>query len=612
MMKTTRKLFALLLALVLMLSLAVPAMADDANPADTAKTYTVTITGHTYEAYQIFKGDLDTSGTILSNIQWGEGINGAEFLAFLTAAERTTDLIFSETRLGENNQEIFIANVFAGCVTAEDVSKVLTAYSDKDAMLDTFAKYAGEYLKVDAEGDGMPQGTSTEGANNSYTISNLPAGYYLFKDQDESLEPGEGETEEERNDFYTKFMLEVVGDVPVSIKGSVPSISKTTSDFAETDYGETTTAMVGETVYFELTASLPSNFEIYNDYYFTFEDTMSEGLTFNKIEKVYIQRASEQLDIDASFIDGDLTDSASTAVKVTKNNDGSSSFQVKVGDLKAEDFPTLLLENTIVVRYSATVNDKAVLAGNGNPNTVDLKYSNNPYDEGEGSTGPDVAIVYTFGLDVDKHDKTDSTMKLENAQFVLYRRELYTKTLDDNTTQEMLRMHFVAADPVRNDEGEIVKYKPTGWIVVDDIAVAATTAQTWENAKTKLGNENLAKVTLTTNKDGEIYIPGLDIHTYHMLEIQAPDGYNLPRDPFRVVMTPTTDEDGNVKMSYQYGSGEAVTPEDGVADVSIANGKGNTLPSTGGMGTTLFYVIGGLMVAGAAVLLVTKKRMSEV
>ncbi len=591
-MKLARKTFALLLALALMLSLAVPAMADETD--DLATGYTVTITGHkeghTYEAYQIFSGSLDSTGTILSNIAWGAGIKGTEFLHFLTSEDTG---IFSETRVVDG-QETKIDNVFAGCKSAEDVAKVLSGYADKDKMLDIFAKHAGDYLTD-------PQGVSTGSLGTTYTISNLPAGYYLIKDEDESLD-----NETVKDDFYTKFMLEVVANVPVSVKGSVPSVEKTTADTADGTYGETTTAMIGETVYFELTATLPSNFEIYDSYYFTFNDTMSQGLTFNKIEKVYVQRASETVVIPAEFIDGDLS-SGATDVKVTTAEDGTSSFEIKIGDLKAEDFPTLLLENKIVVRYSATLNENAVIASTGNPNEVTLDYSNNPYDDGEGTTGPDDVTVFTFGLDIDKHDKADTTKKLAGAEFVLYRREVYTPNeapADGAAAQanDLLKLHFV----------KVVDGKAAGWVTVEGIEPAATPALTWETVKNMMSPEDLASITLTTDADGQIKVDGLDIHTYHLLEIKAPDGYNLPRDPFAVVMTPSTDAAGNVVMSYQYGSGEAVTPSDGYAQVSIANGKGNTLPSTGGMGTTLFYVIGGLMAVGAAVMLVTKKRVSEI
>lgn len=490
-----------------------------------------------------------------------------------------------------------IDNVFAGCQSAEDVAKVLSGYADKDKMLDTFAKHAGDYL---AE---TPQGASSGSEGTTYTISNLPAGYYLIKDKDDTLDNSQ-------DDFYTKFMLEVVANVPVSVKGSVPSVEKTTADTADGTYGETTTAMIGETVYFELTATLPSNFEIYDDYYFTFNDTMSKGLTFKQIEQVYVQRANEKATIPADFIDADLiTEGNQSIVATTKGENGSTSFEIKIGNLKAEGFPALLLENKIVVRYSATLNENAVIASTGNPNEVTLDYSNNPYDDGEGTTGPDEVTVFTFGLDIDKHDKADTTKKLAGAEFVLYRREVYTAETavpaDDGAeahATELLKLHFV----------KVVDGKAAGWVTVEGIEPAATPALTWEAVKAELSPEDLASITLTTDENGEIKVAGLDIHTYHLLEIKAPDGYNLPRDPFAVVMTPSTDEDGNVVMSYQYGSGEAVVPGNGYAAISVANGKGNTLPSTGGMGTTLFYVIGGLMVAGAAVLLVTKKRVSEI
>lgn len=565
-MKTIRNLFSLLLALALMLSLAVPAMADET-------TYTISIngekSGHTYEAYQLFSGSLDTTGVILSNITWGTGINGDAFLADLKAS--------NDFPGGDE-----VANVFSACATAHDVATVLAQYTDGDKFVDKVAKLAGKHL-TNATGNFTASGTS-------YTISGLPAGYYLVKDVES--------TTKLQDDFYTKFLLEVAGNVEVTVKGDVPTVEKKIVE-GNSRVDETSTS-IGETIYFELTATLPSNFEDYDSYFFTFTDTMSKGLDFIKIEDVFVQYASSTATIPANFVDFDLTTEGvqdKDQIKWTAAEDDGKSFQVKVGNIRAEGFPTLIAENKIVVRYSAKLNNDAVIAADGNPNEVKLNYSNNPHSDSEGTTGPDEVVVFTFGVDVDKHDKADSTQKLTGAEFVLYRREVYKV---DNV--EKLKLHFVVA--------ENGKFKE--WLTVDGIAPGTTTAQTWKNIVDKLTAEQMQKITMTTDANGEIKVAGLGIHTYRLLETKAPDGYNLPQDPFQITMTPTQDAEGNYTMSYSYENGNAVVPEDGFAVASVANGKGNTLPSTGGMGTTLFYVIGGLMVAGAAVLLVTKKRMSEV
>lgn len=571
-MKFARKAFSLLLALALMLSLALPVMADESNAAATPATYAVTIkgakSGHTYNAYQIFSGSLDTTGAILSNINWGSGIKGEDFLA---------DLKASDDFAGGTG----VANVFAACSSANDVAGVLNGYSDNDKLLDYFAKLAGKHLNTSAG--------SSEVSGENYSITGLPAGYYLVKDMQQN-----GVLD---NDYYSKFMLEVAGNVDVFVKGDVPTINKTTSNQVDQNYGESVSTMIGTKVYFELTASLPSNFELYDDYYLTFTDTMSKGLDFVEIEKVYIKRSTGEVEIPAQFVDFDLRDEAITgedSVYVTDAGEGKTSFQVKVGDLKADGFPDLLVENKIVVRYSAKLNNDAVIGQTGNLNIVDLNFSNNPYGDGEGKTGPDEALVFTFGIDVDKHNKLNADEKLNGAEFVLYRRQVEP----DNT----LTLNFVVA------ENGVFKE----WLPVTGVVQGATTASTWENVKAELTEAELAKITLTTTAGGEIKIAGLDVHTYHLLETKAPDGYNLPHDPVIISMASDKDSNNNINMTYQVDSGAVKNPNQGFAEVSIGNGKGNTLPSTGGMGTTLFYVIGGLLVVSAAVLLITKKRMSEV
>ena len=103
---------------------------------------------------------------------------------------------------------------------------------------------------------------------------------------------------------------------------------------------------------------------------------------------------------------------------------------------------------------------------------------------------------------------------------------------------------------------------------------------------------------VTTDANGSASFEGLKAGTYYLVETLAPSGYNLLTEPIEVIIAPTTAE----------GSAEAV-----YADVTseVANSTGSLLPSTGGIGTTIFYVLGGVLVLGAAILLITKKRMSR-
>lgn len=576
-MKKMKKFFAMTLALVMMLTLAVPTMAAD--------SYDVTIngykTGHTYEAYQIFSGTLDSTGKILANIEWGKNIDGAAFLDLL--ANDPTG-IFAE---GAD------PNIFEACTTAAQVAAALTAYSNNDVMLDTFAKYAGNYLldtpapatSVVADADGL-----------TYLIEDLEPGYYLIKDTDGSLDNVE-------QDFYTKFILTVVGDSTVTVKGSVPGVEKTVNDTIDGTYHESDDAQIGDKVYFKLEGTLPSNFRIYEKYFYRFVDELPNSLTYGQIEKVYIERAGANGAINEIVI----PDSNYVVTSTPNATTGGTTLEIDFANLKASTMPALLLEDKIVVKFSAVVNENANLGKVGNTNSVTLEFSNNPYSEGDGSvTPPDIAIVYTFGMDVDKFDAADNTITLAGAQFALYTRDYVNVTEGENTVEKVVHNYVL-----------IENGKAAGWYSSDPMDKDAKEMDIWEATVAKAQAETPSidlrtAATVTSDANGDILVEGLDAHAYRLLEVKAPDGYNLPYNAFVVIIQPVYDTEGNLTgLNYEVDTvGKVGNVENGMIEVDIENGKGDTLPSTGGMGTTLFYAIGGVMVLAAVVLLVTKKRMS--
>ena len=254
-----------------------------------------------------------------------------------------------------------------------------------------------------------------------------------------------------------------------------------------------------------------------------------------------------------------------SSVKVTKNGEeikagyelvieptDDCTFEVKFdnGLLKPND--------VVVVTYSATLNANAVVGGTGNANETHLSYTNT--DNTTGKTQPSETRTYTWSMDVLKYTmKGNEEVKLEGAQFKLY------KEVGDAKT----KTYAIAAD------GKI-----TDWT-----------------------NEASKATVFTSDKDGKIEIKGLDADTYYLEEIEAPAGYNKLKDPIEVKITATVDQDGNGTATVSYG-------ENSTGTVMVLNQTGAELPSTGGVGTTVFYVVGGLLVAVAVVLLVTKKKMS--
>ena len=513
-MKHSKKLASLLLALVMALSLAVTAFADEST------TYSITINnstaGHTYEAYQIFTGDLATNeagNKVLSNIVWGSGVSEA-----------------GQTALGDA------------------AAKTETLKTEADAK--AFAKAVAPYLTTAA-------GSANTVTDGKYVISGLAAGYYLVKDQDGSL-IGD-------NDSYTEYIIQVVGNVTATPKSDVPEVQKKVKDIndstdtTKTDWQDSADYDIGDSIPFQLKATLADNVSSYTTYKVVFHDTLSKGLTYNKDAKVYI----------------DGTETNGFTVTATVNADGTTTLTVSCDDVKALGAGN---SSVITVEYTAKLNENAVLGSAGNPNEVYLEYSNNPNksEEGNNETGEtpkDVVIVFTYKTIINKVDS--ETKPLTGAAFKL---------------EKLIKGEDGAADT---------------WTTIKEFAVDGTTTS--------------------------FTFSGLDDGQYKLTETKTPAGYNTI-DPIYFVIEATHDEtadaptlktlnayltDANGNKQTEMKDGESVNIDLGTVDLTagsitttVVNKSGSELPSTGGIGTTIFYVLGGVLVLAAVVLLVTKKRMS--
>ena len=512
-MKHTKKLASLLLALVMALSLAVTAFADEST------TYSITINnstaGHTYEAYQIFTGDLATNeagNKVLSNIVWGSGVSEA-----------------GQTALGDA------------------AAKAETLKTEADAK--AFAKAVAPYLTTAA-------GSANTVTDGKYVISGLAAGYYLVKDQDGSL-TGD-------NDSYTEYIIQVVGNVTATPKSDVPEVQKKVKDIndstdtTKTDWQDSADYDIGDSIPFQLKATLADNVSSYTTYKVVFHDTLSKGLTYNNDAKVYI----------------DGTETNGFAVTATVNADATT-LTVSCDDVKAL---SAVNSSAITVEYTAKLNENAVLGSAGNPNEVYLEYSNNPNksEKGNNETGEtpkDVVIVFTYKTIINKVDSENKP--LTGAAFKL---------------EKLIKGKDGAADT---------------WTTVKEFTVDETTTS--------------------------FTFSGLDDGQYKLTETKTPVGYNTI-DPIYFVIEATHDEtaddptlktlnayltDANGNKQTEMKDGESVNIDLGTVDLTagsitttVVNKSGSELPSTGGIGTTIFYVLGGVLVLAAVVLLVTKKRMS--
>lgn len=500
-MKHIKRLASVLLALVMAVALAIPAFADET-------TYSITINnsaeGHTYEAYQIFTGDLATDEAgkkILSNIVWGSGISEAGQTALADAA-----------------------------------AKAETLKTEADAK--AFAKEVAPYLTTAA-------GSASTVSDGKYVISGLAAGYYLVKDQDASL-AGD-------SDAYTEYIIKVVADVTADPKSSVPTVEKKVKDTNDST-GETSGWQdsadydIGDSVPFQLKATLANNVSAYTTYKVVFHDTLSTGLTYNDDAKV-------------TFNDTDVT----SYFTINKEN---GALTISCGNVKAFSATD---SSVITVEYTATLNDSATVGSDGNTNKVKLEYSNNPNksEKGNNETGntpEDTVIVFTYKAIINKVTKnpdydpevegSEEYIPLTGAEFTL---EKYNKETDE----------WKAITVVKNDEGTTFTFS------------------------------------------------GLDDGNYRLTETKTPAGYNTI-DPIEFTITAEHEiESDNPTLTSLVGNattGEITfTPNttEGSLTADVVNNAGATLPETGGMGTTVFYVVGSVLVLGAGVLLVTKKRMSN-
>ena len=564
-MKKAKKLAAVLLSLTMAMLLTIPAFA--------AENYSITIqndkTGHTYEAYQIFTGDVSSDaqqggneeGPILSNIVWGSGVNGADLLAALQEAD---------------------AEKYGQCADAADVAETLGAENAAAADAAAFAEIAAEHL-TDAAG------TANAPVDGNYVIEGLPAGYYLVKDQDGSLE---GDA-----DAATEYIVQVLGNVAMEPKDSdIPTVEKKVSeeDYHQNDgYGTTYNDVadwdIGDSVPFKLIGSIP-DMSAYDTYEYIFTDTLSNGLTLQEgTVRVYIavNRDDEVRDYTP------LTEGEDYTLTVNNVANGGGSFSIDFDDLKTAPYVDQGNRNFVIVTYDATLNANAEIGLDGNPNNVYLEFSNNPNGDGRGRTAEDTVIVFTYELDGTKVDGENVETKLEGAEFVL---------LNGGHTRV----------------AHIEDGKLAGWINLpegyDDSNYNEIPYETWQTLN------GTTSVIMTSAAEGVFGVSGLDEGTYYLMEIKAPTGYNLLENDLRLEIAAATANGqtwaGNpaaaltaLTIDVDRGGAQNGDVGTGAVALTVANNQGATLPETGGMGTTLFYVIGGLLVAGAGILLVVRLRM---
>lgn len=567
-MKKTRRFASLATAAILAACAVVPATMS-ALPVS-AQTVTITqATGnaeadHTYSAYQIFKGTVVDGA--LTGIDWNKDIVNDG--ALLTALK-------GDTQLGK---------YFANCTSAAEVAAALNAkvagteegtetsvFANNGALTQHFAELVKANLKdnVTASATSAKNGTSAE-------LSITADGYYLIVDDTANLQTG----------AYSRYILTTVdadSDTTLSIaqKASSPTVVKKVKentdvdDYTYTDargsqtdkdYNDVADYNIGNAVPFKLYGTMPSTIGDYEHYRYIFHDTLGTQFTAPAVGDVTVK------------VDGKNAVGATVAI-------AGNEITVTFADIK--DGNTITASSVVTVEYSAVLNKTAQIGLSGQENAVKLEYSNDSYWDGSGTpttskTPEDKVIVFTYELDVTKQDSV-TDKKLKDAEFNL-----------KNAADKYAKV----------DENGYV----TGWVDSEE-----------------------AGSTLKSDENGLFKVIGLDDGTYTLTETKAPTGYNLLNAPVTLKLDATTANGQNwdvfdatkaltdLTLTVDTGAAQpAKTPGEGdsfgkygVVETTVLNTSGSSLPSTGGIGTTIFYVAGGVLVVGAGVLLITKKRAKD-
>ena len=417
-----------------------------------------------------------------------------------------------------------------------------------EADAKVFAKEVAKYLLKSTE--------SVRQADGKYVISGLDAGYYLVKDKDNTLNNAD--------DFNTAYIMQVVGDVQAVPKGDKPSLDKQIKHNESATWGVVGDNQIGDTVEFRIITTVPDTAE-YTQYDYIIHDTMSVGLSSN------VKTAA-----DVTIKVNDTGDALSADYYTVTAN--GNTFSVKVDIIKAVNDGIMSKGDELYTYYTGVLNEDAKVYDEGKQDNVAfLEYSNNPNNDEKGKTEEKKVYDWTFKMTVNKVDGEGNN--LTGAKFVLSK---------DGTLK--------VADLNCNEEG-----------------VPAATEKLIGLVKV---SEGVYRVAVKGDADvvyvidaGEAVIKGLDdAIDYYFYETKAPAGYNLLKEPVNFKISADYNTDGSEYTTVTATVGDAQSEN---LKANVVNNQGTELPSTGGVGTTIFYIVGAVLVAAAGILLITKKRMSK-
>lgn len=462
--------------------------------------------------------------------------------------------------LAQLTKDSTIGGEFETGFTPQEAAAVISQWSDSDNNSIAFARCVCNYVYSDGDSTPVLQG----GHTNGFKLEE--AGYYLIVDTSSFSSDANNDSYHAYNSFLLK-VNKANYHVQITPKVVKPTVEKKVYDNDDgsssgdnNGWGSSADHAINEEFQFQLIAKLPESennghaYDYYDKYSVIFHDTLSDGITYDRPDSVVIKSNGKTYVIP--------NDSS----KYTIGLESQNYLVVKIPDVKACAKGFDLNDGaTITVTYTAHLNENAAVNGSAeNKNSVRLQYSNNPRPDGEywgytpNYTPESEVYVYTYQLNNTKyHDDDNPNNVLAGAGFRLY---------SDADYKNEVKLY---------QDGEF--YYP-----IKDAT-----------------DKNKEAVEMKSAANGQFNVKGLDAGTYYLKETTTPADYN-PCDVPPVI----------IKANHK---GNQVDLNGSTLSTTIINKKagGITLPSTGGIGTTIFYVVGGGLMVAAIVLLVTKKRMEN-
>ncbi len=514
-MKQIKKLVSLITIFILVLVTTSTVSASGAkeivitnNPAQTG----VSMEGHTYSAYKVFDVAL----------------TDAETAGYLYTVAPNFETFFKSMESYDSSQDL---NEFAiNYVNGKDIATVANELRE-------YVVNSGAEVSAKATSEKVSKGVE------SATIPVGELGYYLVLDNGNGVDANAGTV------VATAALGTTDNTLNITLKASGPTIDKEIYHNEHDSWGPVGDNQIGDKVEYRLIATVP-NTTGYKNYTYQINDKMTSGLTFNNDIEIYVGNKTNGVKLSEAYY--------------TIHSVSEHTFAINIKVMKGIADQVFEAQDQLYVYYSATLNENAVIANGSNDNTVDLEYSNNPYDETSKDKTPEITVKdYTFKLNVLK-TKEDAKTALQGAEFEIHENDTALKFT--STTKEDGTVVYV----VSNDEN--------------------------------------ASATLVSPENGKFEIVGLDDATHYTIyETKAPAGYNAI-DPIHFMIKADYDANGNIS-SVTVNSDKISVGDTFELGTTIVNTTGSKLPETGGVGTTMFTVIGlGLMVS--AVALVAKKRQA--